>query len=382
MVTVLQVSGGWCHIRDGDLGTWSLSIDCRLSFVVIRGQAGGPWHQTLTEDSPACRTLSQFSQTPPKIWPTSIFLRDNPLPSSLSRPTPKPDAKMSEYWKSTPKYWCKHCALYVRDTKLERQNHEATGKHQGAIRRSLRDIHRAAEQAERDRDRARREVDRLNGVVSSSVAKTTTATTAPGSKPAPAQPQLQVQQTEAERKKQLEQLEELGVAIPRELRGEVAMAGEWTVTATRVVQAAEGEEDVKNEARATGIKRERERTEEEREQDEAIKGLFGKRRKWGVDSKVVGGEEDGELEELLRGGLGAVKKEEGVNEQEVGEVVVKKEEHDGEGLGDAVGAGDAVAAGSPDMKTEVGTTETPAKEEGDPAAVVFKKRKPKNIRQK
>lgn len=289
---------------------------------------------------------------------------------------------MSEYWKSTPKYWCKHCALYVRDTKLERQNHEATGKHQGAIRRSLRDIHRAAEQAERDRDRARREVDRLNGVVSSSVAKTTTATTAPGSKPAPAQPQLQVQQTEAERKKQLEQLAELGVAIPRELRGEVAMAGEWTVTATRVVQAAEGEEDVKNEARATGIKRERERTEEEREQDDAIKGLFGKRRKWGVDSKVVGGEEDGELEELLRGGLGAVKKEEGVNEQEVGEVVVKKEEHDGEGLGDAVGAGDAVAAGSPDMKTEVGTTETPAKEEGDPAAVVFKKRKPKNIRQK
>lgn len=286
---------------------------------------------------------------------------------------------MSEYWKSTPKYWCKHCALYVRDTKLERQNHEATGKHQGAIRRSLRDIHRAAEQAERDRDRARREVDRLNGVVSSSATKTTT--TAPGSKPAHAQPQLQP--TEAERKKQLEQLAELGVAIPRELRGEVAIAGEWTVTATRVVQAAEGGEDVKNEARATGVKRERERTEEEKEQDEAIKGLFGKRRKWGVDSKVVGEEEDGELEELLRRGVGGVKKEEGVKKEGAGEVVVvKTEEQDTEGLGEALGADKAVAAGSTDIKTEDGAITAPVKEEGDPAAVVFKKRKPKNIRQK
>ncbi|KAK0742782.1 hypothetical protein B0T18DRAFT_447663 [Schizothecium vesticola] len=284
---------------------------------------------------------------------------------------------MSEYWKSTPKYWCKHCALYVRDTKLERQNHESTGKHQGAIRRSLRDIHRAAEQAERDRDRARREVDRLNGIVSSApAAKTTTSS----SKPAPVQPQLQ--QTEAERKRQLEQLAELGVEIPRELRGEVAMAGEWTVTTTRVVQTPTEEEgDVKTEARATGVKRERERTEEEREQEEAIKGLFGKRRRWGVDSKVVGGEEDGELEELLRGGLGNVKKEEGVKTEEGGAVVVKTEEEGTEGLGEAAAAGEAVAAESTGIKTEDGT-EAPVKEEGDPAAVVFKKRKPKNIRQK
>ena len=49
---------------------------------------------------------------------------------------------MSEYWKSTPKYWCKHCGIYVRDTKLERTNHEATGKHQGALKRFLRDLHR------------------------------------------------------------------------------------------------------------------------------------------------------------------------------------------------------------------------------------------------
>ena len=27
-----------------------------------------------------------------------------------------------------PKYWCKHCKTYVRDTKLEKANHEATPK--------------------------------------------------------------------------------------------------------------------------------------------------------------------------------------------------------------------------------------------------------------
>ena len=73
---------------------------------------------------------------------------------------------MSEYWKSTPKYWCKHCSTFVRDTKLERANHDATAKHQNAVNRALRDLHRNHEREERDKERAKREVDRLNGVVS------------------------------------------------------------------------------------------------------------------------------------------------------------------------------------------------------------------------
>ncbi|EER39841.1 U1 zinc finger domain-containing protein [Histoplasma capsulatum H143] len=75
---------------------------------------------------------------------------------------------MSEYWKSTPKYWCKHCKTYVRDTAFERTQHEATGKHQGNLRRFLRDIHRNNERDERKNQQARNEIERLKGVVSGS----------------------------------------------------------------------------------------------------------------------------------------------------------------------------------------------------------------------
>ncbi|MBE7181524.1 MAG: hypothetical protein INR71_10015, partial [Terriglobus roseus] len=78
------------------------------------------------------------------------------------------------FWTSTltgpvsapqPKYWCKFCKTYVRDTKFERQQHDATGRHQSNIQRSLRTLHRDAERGERDKQRARDEVARLNGVV-------------------------------------------------------------------------------------------------------------------------------------------------------------------------------------------------------------------------
>ncbi|KAK3905158.1 hypothetical protein C8A05DRAFT_41864 [Staphylotrichum tortipilum] len=303
---------------------------------------------------------------------------------------------------STPKYWCKHCSTYVRDTKLERTNHEATAKHQGAVKRSLRDLHRNADQKERDKERARREVERLNGVVSgtgasSSSSGATAATSLTGSRPGGgaygAPPQ---QASQADRQKQLEQLADLGVNIPTELRGNMAMAGEWTVTTTRVVNSGSGTSDGPSaESRATGVKRERERTEEEKEQDEAIKGLFKRPRKWGIDSKTMPADEDAELEALLSGPLVKTKKEEdaettpikpeGVKtEYSTGEMpeddgarsvkheplpVVVKTEPMEEQLGDDVGAPNESAPGGG----------TPAAEA---PAVVFKKRKPKTTRQK
>ncbi|KAK0640817.1 hypothetical protein B0T16DRAFT_418516 [Cercophora newfieldiana] len=293
---------------------------------------------------------------------------------------------MSEYWKSTPKYWCKHCGVFVRDTKLERTNHEATGKHQGAIKRSLRDIHRNAEQQEREKDRAKREVDRLNGVVSGSSTKGPSVGAKTNYSAAPQQV------TEAERQKQLEQLAELGVNIPTELRGNMAMVGEWTVTSTRVIKDSAAEEETKGElpvdgARATGVKRERERTEEEKEQEEAIKGLFSKRPRWGVGSKQMPAEEDAELDALLSGPLVKTKKE----EQEE-KPAVKKEEVDGEASGDVEGKlGDDSA---PQIKKEESTEpeggiagngitgdatpdDPPPKVEAEPTAMMFKKRKSK-----
>ncbi|KAI4176563.1 MAG: hypothetical protein LQ346_007853 [Caloplaca aetnensis] len=156
---------------------------------------------------------------------------------------------MSEYWKSTPKYWCKHCKTFVRDTKLEKTNHEATAKHQGNIKRFLRDLHRGHEREERDKDRAKNEVDRLNGLVSGTSAAADHAVsqgrqiaTPPGAGGRDSTP--------AERKAQLAKLAEMGVAVPEHYRREVAMAGDWQTVAERPlwtpIKKEEGLEDFKN----------------------------------------------------------------------------------------------------------------------------------------
>ncbi|EAA28411.1 hypothetical protein GE21DRAFT_9246 [Neurospora crassa] len=354
---------------------------------------------------------------------------------------------MAEYWKSTPKYWCKHCSVFVRDTPLERRNHESTAKHQGAIKRSLRDLHRSADQEEREKERARREVERLNGVVSGSGSTTPRASGsgsggagqkgghkpggggAGGAGPTGANAAA-VGLSEADRQRQLEQLAELGVNIPTELRGSMALAGDWEVTNVRVVNedaeiAAAGQNagaggagviPVGAEGRAVGVKRERERTEEEKEQEEAIKGLFKRPKKWGVGSRVAKMEEDKELEELLSGGIPLKKEEKGAvkteEEQDVkkedgdeqdGEVSVKQEEDGVEGgvkkEENADAEEDSAMSKIPAIKSEpnealsgIADEVTPPLTTGESGAtaaatdavpaVVFKKRKPKNVRQK
>jgi hypothetical protein len=152
------------------------------------------------------------------------------------------------------------------------------------------------------------------------------------------------------------------------------------------------------EGRATGVKRERERTEEEKEQEEAIKGLFKKPRKWGVGSKTMPAEEDAELEALLSGPLVKTKKEESeppqIKSEEDQEEAAQsdvvepakqeqsppiKQEVDEEEARDSVAATVESGLGvSPDgADAGAGAGSIP----GGPT-VMFKKRKPKNIRQK
>ncbi|KAM3447296.1 hypothetical protein MY3296_008880 [Beauveria thailandica] len=293
---------------------------------------------------------------------------------------------MSEYWKSTPRYWCKYCAVYVRDTKLERANHESTARHQGAIKRSLRDLHRSHDRDERDKERAKREIDRLNGVVPGGNASSSgtpapltsisSSTHTPGlSRPAPPPTA-----TEASLKKQREQLAELGVAIPSSFRPEMAMPGEWTVTSTRVVETRRGggNDSGAVEARASGV-RKREENEEEKEEEEAVRGLFKKAKRWGRDSKGMPDDQDAELDALLSGSL--VKKqpvaEDDAKEEEEEKVEEKTEDGIEVKLEPTVKEEPDTAAG--------GITETAAKsEDADSAvaAVVFKKRKPKGLRTK
>lgn len=288
---------------------------------------------------------------------------------------------MSEHWKSTPKYWCKHCACYVRDTKLERQNHESTAKHQGALKRFLRELHRGHEQEEREKDRARQEIARLNGVVSGSSSSGPSSTSyKPAQSVQPAAP------PEAQLKKQREQLAAMGVAVPTDFRPEMAMAGEWTVTNTRVI---EPQSEVKTEAKASGV-RKREETEEEKEEEDAVRSLFKKPRRWGRDSKAAPAEDDAELDALLSGSIARRRSvDEGTDvkaetssdpvkteaQEEPG--AVKEEPDDStKGLAEAVKAEDTAA--EPSVKAE----DADAPGDTGPAPVVFKKRKAKGIRQK
>lgn len=295
---------------------------------------------------------------------------------------------MSEHWKSTPKYWCKHCSIYVRDTKLERQNHEATGKHQGALKRFLRDLHRGHEREEKDKERAKREIERLNGVVAGGPSSSTSSTSRFPSAPSQAQPTPAGPSTEAQIKKQREQLAELGVAMPDDFRPEMAMAGEWTVTNTRVIKdtSAAKDGDINSEVRATGV-RKREVTEDEKEHEDAVRGLFKKPRKWGRDSRATRQEEDADLDALLNGSM--LTKSEPKDESPIkdepeptgaeetikqeGDVVKEEPDTEPSGISDPVKTEELGPL--PPVKTE--------DEDAGPAPVIFKKRKAKGgMRQK
>ncbi|KAK1634088.1 hypothetical protein BDP81DRAFT_433662, partial [Colletotrichum phormii] len=326
-------------------------------------------HHAVT--SPPTFSLSDNTRKPSHLFRQYLYTRTHTFHARTHE-------TMSEYWKSTPKYWCKHCSIFVRDTKLERQNHEATGKHQGALKRFLRDLHRGHEQEEREKDRAKREVERLKGISSgtgsshssSSFSKLGSSSSGGGGAPPSA---------ESQRKQQMEQLAEMGVSIPTEFRGDMAMAGEWTVTATKVVDE-----------------------EAEREKPVEAKAV-GRPRKWGSTRAMPADDED--LDALLSGNtlMRSVKKEEeeekaevGVKEEEEGhggdEVKREGEEEDATGVTsdalavkrepveDEAGKGfDVLALGEDGVKKEDEATETT---EAAAPAVMFKKRKPKNMRQK
>lgn len=204
-----------------------------------------------------------------------------------------------------PKYWCKHCKTYVRDTKLERTNHDATPKHQSSIKRFLHGLHRGHERDERDKQRAKDEVGRLNGIVSGTLAPAGISTEdgAPWRrKPAitPANNELR-QATPTDRKRQLAQLAEMGVAIPEEFRREMAMAGDWQTLSERpayeILKAENGTEDRKYDGLNIGV---RKRKFEGQDEEEAA-GETVARKGWGSTIRVYPDKagEDDDLDFLL-----------------------------------------------------------------------------------
>ncbi|KAK1053572.1 hypothetical protein LTR74_016253 [Friedmanniomyces endolithicus] len=230
---------------------------------------------------------------------------------------------MTEYWKSTPTYWCKFCATFVKDTPIERKGHEQSGKHQGAIQKNLRELTKTKEREERDRKRAKDEVARLNGLVGGGVEKAGGAAISGlrdvtvgrngggGGRGVGTGPAMS---TAAQRKAHAEQLVALGVELPEELKREVTGVGSWQVMNERVVEEvvqpmtladikvkAGEEEDRKDgvgmEGASRGVRRRRPEEEAEGEEEEAVASR--KRTVWGSSVRTYPGANTAERAEDL-----------------------------------------------------------------------------------
>lgn len=310
---------------------------------------------------------------------------------------------MSEYWKSTPKYWCKHCKTFVRDTKIERTNHEATPKHQGNIKRFLRDLHRGHEREERDQQRAKDEVSRLNGVVSGNPSTSSGTNFPPWQRKAaiPPLPSGPRQASPAERKQQLSQLAAMGVAVPEDFRREMAMAGDWQTLSVRpLYEEAKEEGDSKDmKPLDTEIKRQglnvgvRKRKYDGQDEEEEEAGERVVRKGWGSTTRTYGGSSDDvDLDALLNG---TAYKENRPGEEGIPASGHGQQPADGKRLDHL--SNEQAAVGTPPIKKEEfgprfqsdppspkekGSQVTSTKLDDEPAlGIVFRKRKSKQPRQ-
>ena len=268
---------------------------------------------------------------------------------------------MSEYWKSTPRVWCKHCKLFYRDTPFDTQQHNNTGKHQSSVQRSIRNLHKDTEREERNAQRAKDEVARLNGIVSG---KPTPSGSRNGSKKPSA---AGATASEGERKRQIAQLAAMGVAVPEEFRREMALAGEWGTVGERRIEAVKEEDgNVGTEyERSVGVRKRKAEDDEDGEEAAmpATNGATDRRR--GSRRKTLAeDEEDVDIGSLM----GKSEEVEGATN----ETLVKKEEDEPDA------ENGALEPAMPEMDTERGLP-VPVKQEDSfaPPPVVFKKRKSK-----
>ncbi|KAL2840579.1 hypothetical protein BJY01DRAFT_218385 [Aspergillus pseudoustus] len=283
---------------------------------------------------------------------------------------------MAEYWKSAPKYWCKQCKIYIRDTAFERTQHEATGKHQGNLKRFLRDIHRDNERSQRDSQRAKDEVERLRQSVSgkpSDQAPWKSASSTPAAAATGPPRPVSVE----ERKKQMAQLAEMGVAIPDQYKGDMALAGDWQTVSEKVIRAEdEGEEAQQS---TLGVRKRKHDLDEEEEEAKREAEKFVSKGWGSATRRYPGAQEDKDLDALLAStkevkkakvsGPDAEKSESATEEAQVTERTPAAEDRE---------------------KTQQPKGEEPSEDKSLPAAtkeleepaagVVFKKRKPKAMR--
>lgn len=193
-----------------------------------------------------------------------------------------------------PRFWCKQCKIFIRDTPFEKTQHEASPKHQGSLKRFLRDIHKNNDIKEREAQRAKSEVERLRKAVSggSSTPQAGSSASAPAKRTAvsaPADRQVSADET----KKRIAQLAEMGVAIPEEYRADMALAGDWqTVSVTKI------EEPDEVATKSIGVRKRKHEGAEDDEEDQPPEQYENKG--WGsrMRSYPGGRENDDEEEDL------------------------------------------------------------------------------------
>lgn len=270
--------------------------------------------------------------------------------------------------------------MYIRDTAFEKSQHEASGKHQGNLKRFLREIHRDNERQQRDSQRAENEVERLRRTVAGSSGGKG-GDEAPW-KRAPAPKQEARPASMDERKKQMAQLAEMGVSIPDEFRGDMALSGEWQTVSERVIG-----EDTGKLGNSMGVrKRKHDGDEDEEEQEAKAEAERFVSKGWGSRTRLYpGAHDDQDLDSLLESTKDIKKPKTSDAAPEEGTKdpghPVKREEDDT--------TVSAEADKLPEVKkeeqgpSEAAPSSIPAtKGESEDAApgVVFKKRKPKAMR--
>ena len=186
-----------------------------------------------------------------------------------------------------------------------------------------------------------------------------------------------------ERKRQMAQLADMGIAIPEEYRGEMAMAGNWRVVSQKEIRDPEPDVPL-----GVGVrKRKYEGEEEEEEEEEEEAGATGVKRGWGSTLKNFPGDQaldPSELQSLLSG-VRTVKKEDPQSsaEAETSEKATQCEEDPLPTKTEDEAAPDLIKREETDNQPNaapsslIGPSAAP-----HPSEVLFKKRKPRNGRPK
>lgn len=280
--------------------------------------------------------------------------------------------------------------MFVVDTPVSKKNHDASPKHQGNLKRFLRDLHRANEREQTAAESAKREVARLNTLVGGPGSSSSGGPSSSFAGPSSLYKQVPQATNEEERKRQLKELEALGVALPDEVRRELAMVGDWETTSVEARRAGERKMTEKELVQVELAKQQKRKFEEEEKErkwnamDEDERAMRG----FSIQTKTYPGQGEGAGEfdpEMLFKGKGREKAPETVKKEDKQEVKVKEEHGDGEAdVGVMPIKKESEEAEGISVKLEEGVE---IKKEGSETAavgdgVVFKKRKVKNIRKK